>query len=632
MHFFAARTRRFCVVACACCVSALTALVPVGAASTAGSPDLTGLWKAERHFGPSARGALVVERMDAGWVAEFIGGTFPVRVDGAAVTFALPDKLGAFSGTVSTDRYTIAGHWTQPNSVINGFQYATPVRLTATKSGRWQGQVVPVDDDCVFYLMVTRSADGTLQAFLRNPARNLGFQYGIDRLVVAGDHVTLMGRRGFGKAPEAAIARGSYDAETQGLSIMFPELGGTYDFVRDRSATSAFYPRGHRPKGYVYRAPPQLNDGWPTATLDDTNINRAGLAKFVQMIVDTPIDSVNAPEVEAILVARHGKLVLEEYFHGFDRAMLHDTRSAGKSITAVVAGAAMEAGAPLTLATLVYELMYGGSVPENFGPWKHAMTLRDLLTMRSGYYCNDSDPKAPGNEDNMIDSMLAGSGDPDFYHYVLNVPMAYPPDTMSVYCSTNPNLALGVVGRAAGQSPMDLFDRLIGGPLGISSYGWPLDGVGHPYGGGSIRIRPRDYLKIGQLMLNGGVWNGRRILGHDFVAESSAALHDMNMIQYGLLWWSIEYPYKKRTVRACFAGGNGGQAVMVVPALDLAVAIFAGNYGDHVGLHVQEDYVPNFILPAVREPGDDPRAPVIEQHFATPYAHPPVVVPTARQN
>jgi hypothetical protein len=72
-------------------------------------------------------------------------------------------------------------------------------------------------------------------------------------------------------------------------------------------------------------------------------------------------------------------------------------------------------------------------------------------------------------------------------------------------------------------------------------------------------------------------------------------------------------------VRAFFAGGNGGQTVMVVPDLDLAIAIFAGNYADRVSLQVQQDLVPNYILPAVRERGDDPNAPVVRREFTTPY-------------
>jgi CubicO group peptidase (beta-lactamase class C family) len=425
--------------------------------------------------------------------------------------------------------------------------------------------------------------------------------------------------------------RGVFDAARDVLSIEFPDQGGRYDFVRDRDATSGFYPRPGASGPYHYRVPAALGDGWDSGSLEAAAVSRTGIEKFVQMLIDMPVDSVHTPEVEALLVARRGRLILEEYFHGFDRDALHDTRSAGKSITAVVAGAALQAGAPLALWTPVYQLMNGGQFPPGLGAWKRAMTLADLLAMRSGYYCNDSDPAAPGNEDTMIDAMLDGGGDPDFYHYVLKVPMAYAPDTVSVYCSTNPNLALGMVGHALRESPLDTFDRLLGGPLRIERYAWPLDGVGHPYGGGGVRIRPRDFLKLGQLMLNGGVWEGRRILAADFVAQATAPLHDLNAIQYGLLWWSIEYPYKKRRVRAYFAGGNGGQGIMVVPELDLVIGIFAGNYGDRVGLHVQEDLTPDFILPAVREAGDDPEAAVVEQDFHTPYAHPPVVAPTTLQ-
>ena len=66
------------------------------------------------------------------------------------------------------------------------------------------------------------------------------------------------------------------------------------------------------------------------------------------------MDSADAPQIHALLIARHGRLVLEEYFHGVGRDDLHDTRSAAKSITAVTIGAAMRAGAPLRLSSPVY--------------------------------------------------------------------------------------------------------------------------------------------------------------------------------------------------------------------------------------------------------------------------------------
>ena len=158
------------------------------------------------------------------------------------------------------------------------------------------------------------------------------------------------------------------------------------------------------------------------------------------MVLDMPMDSAAAPELEGVLVARHGKLVLEEYFHGEYRDKLHDTRSATKSLTATVVGAAMQAGVPLKLSSPVYETM--GAATDD--PRKKAMTLEHLLMMRSGFYCDDSNPEAPGNENTMLDQ----EKEPDYYRYTLAVPMADDPDKVSVYCSANPNLALGMVGAA----------------------------------------------------------------------------------------------------------------------------------------------------------------------------------------
>jgi len=62
---------------------------------------------------------------------------------------------------------------------------------------------------------------------------------------------------------------------------------------------------------------------------------------------------------------------------------------------------------------------------------------------------------------------------------------------------------------------------------------------------------------------------------------------------------------------------------MVVPDLDLVIATYGGNYADRVSLVLQQEYVPQYILPAVRETGDDPGKPVQKQNFKTPYGRPP---------
>jgi CubicO group peptidase (beta-lactamase class C family) len=175
------------------------------------------------------------------------------------------------------------------------------------------------------------------------------------------------------------------------------------------------------------------------------------------------------------------------------------------------------------------------------------------------------------------------------------------------------------VGRATGESPLDLFDRLVADPLKMSAYAWPLSPAGQPYGGGGVQLLPRDFLKIAQMMLDGGTWGAHRVVGRDFAKTASSALHDLNGIQYGYLWWSIAYPYKDRIVHAFFAAGAGGQSVMGVPELGLAVAIFAGNYLDPVSFRIQQEFIPNYLLSAVREAGDDPSATIKDGNFVTPW-------------
>ena len=203
----------------------------------------------------------------------------------------------------------------------------------------------------------------------------------------------------------------------------------------------------------------------------------------------------------------------------------------------------------------------------------------------------------------------------------MKVPLATPPGENSVYCSASPNLALGLVGRATKELPIYSFDRLIARPMKIGNYAWQLDPAGNPYGGGGSMFLPRDFMKFGQLMLNGGTWEGRRILSRDFVDRATAPLYHLAQIYYGYNWWSEDFPYKNRTVRAVLAMGAGGQIVTVVPELDLVVAFFAGNYSSRSQRELGHIYVPRFILPAVREAGDDKNAPVVERDYTSPYGY-----------
>jgi CubicO group peptidase (beta-lactamase class C family) len=611
-------------IACALFLSAVAVAAQDAAAPPPqGAPasELPGLWTAKRRFGPDAGGPLLIERSGDAYVADMVGRVLPVRVERGELAFSLPGDQGAFRGRFDGPA-TIRGLWIRPGTPANSSRYALPVVLRAAGPGRWAGALRTMPDAFTLHLLLRGRPDGSLDAVLRNPERDFGTQLGARRLVRDGDAVRLLGRRGTG--PEQVLASGHYDAEAQGFSLFFPNRGGSFDFSRDGD-DSDFYPRGRNPSRYVYRAPPPRADGWPVGTLAGAGIDRPAIERLVQSIIDTPMDSADAPQIHALLIARHGRLLLEEYFHGYSRDRLHDTRSAAKSFTAVTIGAAIHAGTPLRLSSPVYQVMNGGAFSADLDARKRAMTLEHLLTMSSGYFCDDGNDAAPGNEETMTNQET----EPDWYRYTLRVPLATAPGANAVYCSASPNLALGMLGAIGGETPVLTFDRLVARPMGIDHYAWDLDPLGRPYGGGSVQVLPRDFLKFGELMLNRGRWAGRSILDPGFVAAATAPHYHLAHILYGYLWWIEDYPYKGRTVRSFSARGAGGNLITVIPALDLVVATMAGNYSSRVQITYTAGIVPRAILPAVREPGDDPRGPVQDRAFTSPYGRSPDGSPVA---
>lgn len=565
-----------------------------GALPNPGARALAGLWEAKLRFGPDIRGPLIIEHAAGEWRAEIAGRSTAARRTGDTIVFELPDGRGGFRGQLDSGRRRIVGHWIQAPTVASGSRYASPVTLErAGNAERWFGAIDPLADEFTMYLKVEPAADGSLRAFLRNPERNIGRFTRVAALERTGPVVRLLAAANAGDS-DRVLAEGVLRDDV--LSV--PLRGGTYDFRRvDPGQASDFYPRSRPGAGaaYRYRPPPPLDDGWPVATPEEVGMSRTALERLVRMIIDTPIDSVSAPEIHGVLIARHGRLILEEYFHGEHRDKPHDTRSAAKSLTAVLLGAAIHAGVPLDAQSSVYRVMNGGTLPTNLEPRKRALTLEHLLTMSSGLDCDDNDDDSPGNEDRVAEQ----TAEPDWWKLTLGLRMIREPGERAVYCSVQPNLVGGVIRTASGRPLTELFHDLVAEPLQIHRYWMNLTPLGEAYMGGGARFLPRDFLKLGALMLNGGTWGGRRVVTEAWARRATSHVVDLGRQQYGYLWYVIEFPYQGRTVRGFYAGGNGGQVVMGVPELDLVVAFFGGNYNDRVMFQTQERLVPEYVLPAI---------------------------------
>ena len=325
--------------------------------SHSGDIDPTGLWGGERSFGPEVRGPLLLEREGETWRLSIAGFEAEIRHPGegtgASLVFELPGDRGRFRTQVPA-KGERTGFWIQPAGTALSNAFATPVRLEAFGPGRWRGQVAPLDDRITLNLVITQSSDDGLEAFLRNPERNLGRYLRIGRVTQKGRRLAFFPPDG----EEEMFTAELRDSEI--LTLFFPPVGVSFDLTRrDRDTSRGFHARTHSGARYDYSRPPGLDDGWATGDLQDAGLRAEPIVGLVREVLDTETLGVATPYLQGLLVARHGKLVLEEYFYGFHRDRPHDTRSAGKSLSTTLVGLALRDGAPFEVSTPVYTLLDG---------------------------------------------------------------------------------------------------------------------------------------------------------------------------------------------------------------------------------------------------------------------------------
>ena len=158
-----------------------------------------------------------------------------------------------------------------------------------------------------------------------------------------------------------------------------------------------------------------------------------------------------------------------------------------------------------------------------------------------------------------------------------------------------------VIGEATRSWLPAFFDRAVARPMGISHYAMNLMPTGEAYAGGGLQLRPRDALKFGELYLDRGVWNGRRVVGADWVARSTARhaeRDDGSSDGYG--WHRYVLHVHGRDYQTYEASGNGGQFVVVVPELALVVATTAGSYGQYGAWKRIREQLVTSVMEAVR--------------------------------
>jgi len=343
------------------------------------------------------------------------------------------------------------------------------------------------------------------------------------------------------------------------------------------------------------------NGDWAKGSLSD-----AGLAEMKLQAMEDRIKSGEFKKIGSVLVARHGKLVYETYFEG-DGNTLRDTRSATKSITDTLIGIAMREGKLSGVGTRVFSVLPEHvSRVQNPDPRKSEITIEDFLTMSSPLECDDWNDVSRGNEEKMY---LVE----DWTQFIFDLPIRgrmrigeqvapSPYGRSFSYCTGGVFTLSELLEKQTGVRVDRYAQQKLFTPLGIAQAVWVYSPLNIPQTGGGLRLTSRDLLKIPQLYLNGGDWNGSPIVDAAWVKDSTTPHARIDMdTEYGYLWWLKSFKVDGKSYPAFYMNGNGGNKVLGIPSLDMAVAVTSTNYNAK-GMHEQtEKLLVDFILPAVQQ-------------------------------
>ena len=250
------------------------------------------------------------------------------------------------------------------------------------------------------------------------------------------------------------------------------------------------------------------------------------------------------------------------YYHGTDE---HTMQSVSKTVTSATIGVAMNRGdfkAPLSTPVLHY---FDESKVKNVDPRKRRMTLRDLLTMTSGF---DWDEDLPYDDPNNPSDLMEAAD--DWVQFVIDRPMKDEPGTVFAYSSGATELLAYIFKRETGVDIEHYAHAHLFGPLGIQHYFWKRTPLGVVDTEGGLYLRADDLAKIGLLYMNDGRWKGQQLLTSAWIKESLTPRIDAGEgFEYGYQWWLLPHGEPKRL--AWVARGMGGQRLIVFPEDQLIV-------------------------------------------------------------
>ncbi|MEX0709006.1 MAG: serine hydrolase [Woeseia sp.] len=273
-------------------------------------------------------------------------------------------------------------------------------------------------------------------------------------------------------------------------------------------------------------------------------------------------EALSLGDTTSVMVQQTGEVVAEAYAVRMHADRATNIKSASKGIMGLLVGIAIREGY-LDGVEQPIGPFFPAYFVKNPEPAKEAITIGDLLSMRSGL---ESTSRRNYGAWVVSDSWV---------DYALRQPLVATPGEQRIYSTGNTHLLSAILTEATGMSVKAFAERYLFGPMDIDIGGWDRDPEGYYFGGNNMALSPRSLLKLGELVLDQGRYGEAQLVPAAWI-ETSLGRYTRsryNPYSYGYLWWQ----HQLNGYDIQFAWGNGGQYIMVIPALESVLAITASS-------------------------------------------------------
>lgn len=263
-------------------------------------------------------------------------------------------------------------------------------------------------------------------------------------------------------------------------------------------------------------------------------------------------------QLRTLIVLQNGEPRIEATLSGPGPDRPANIKSVSKTIVATLAGIAIDRGVlPGTDATIGQ--VAPDLIPRSADPRAADITVEDLVTLRAGLE-RTSGPNYGG----WVSSR-------NWVADALSRPFVAEPGTRMLYSTGSTHILGALLARASGESLLTLARRWLGAPLGIEIPAWTRDPQGFYLGGNEMALTPRAMARFGEMIRQGGVWDGAQVVSRDWLdrAFRPVTASPWSGLGYGYGWFLGRASGQDYAL----ARGYGGQVIAVAPSLGLTVAI-----------------------------------------------------------